>query len=208
MVELTTTTTVQCRSRQQALNFCDEIVGTDPAEKAILFDSAARFVPDGYILEIGADLGQSAIPMAIASKMNSLGKVISIDIDRGRPDNFWNRDGRTQSGGNRWKLFIENLVLAGVQDWVIPIGADSMEAWELLDVKLRMLYIDGNHDRPHTENDILRYSKMLKPGGFIFVHDYWEKETGTYEVVNKLIRDSNGFRNFYVVNILACAQKI
>ena len=208
MVKFIERADVECTSKEQALQHLEYLIGTDFKEKGVLFDAAMHGKGDGFILEIGADMGQSAIPMAIASKMAGREKVFSIDIDRGRPDNFFERNSQWQSGASRWKKFIQTLVLCGVEDWVIPIGCDSMDAWQFLNLQLRLLYVDGNHDRPHTDNDILKYSEKLISGGLIFVHDYHEEETGTYNSVNEHIRDSSAFWDFHVVGILACAKKV
>lgn len=65
----------------------------------------------------------------------------------------------------------------------------SMEAVEdFPDNVLDAVYIDANHDFQNTTNDIVEWSKKLKPGGILYGHDY-AKHKGpslihVYQVVN------------------------
>jgi len=190
------------------LDYLDNLMAIDREEKGLLFQAARDGKGDGYILEIGCDRGQSLCALGLGSKIADREKVFSIDIDRGRQDDYYHRDIRLTNGANRWKTVVENLEMCGLQNWVYLIGADSMEAYKFLDVSLRILYVDGNHDYPHTVSDIQNYSQFLIPGGSIFVHDYWDAEPETVRAVDECIRDSGNYREFHVTKMLAMAQKV
>ena len=218
-IEIPNITWYRTRNKKELFDHVISICAVNYEEKGFMFDIAKDGEGEGVILEIGADIGQSAIPLAMGSKMSNRDKVISIDHDKGGQDYFWERDKRLHSkrhGGRRWEIFIENLALCGVEDWVIPIGADSKEAWKYLDVDIRLLYIDGNHDYEHKTNDIINYGKMLVSKGWIFVHDYFASgidDAGgsaeeTQMAVNELIKDSNMYTDFDVIGTLAMAKKV
>lgn len=218
-IEIPNITWYKTNNKKELFEHLNFICSVNYEEKGFMFDIAKDGDGKGIILEIGADIGQSAIPLAMGSKLANRGKVISIDHDKGGQDYFWEREKRLDSkryGGRRWEIFIENLALCGVEDWVIPIGADSKEAWKYLDVDIRLLYIDGNHDYEHKTNDIINYGKMLVSKGWIFVHDYFasgvEDSGGSAEdtkmAVNELIKDSNMYTDFNVIGTLAMAKKV
>lgn len=59
----------------------------------------------------------------------------------------------------------------------------SMEAIEdFADNSLDFVYIDANHDFRYIAEDLVEWTKKVKPGGIVSGHDYFYTKTGTNDV--------------------------
>lgn len=71
----------------------------------------------------------------------------------------------------------------------------SMEAAkDALDNNLDFVFIDGNHEFEHCYEDIVEWTKKVKPGGIIAGHDYKVDPTrkyGVIEAVQKYTKENN-----------------
>lgn len=62
------------------------------------------------------------------------------------------------------------------------------------DNSLDFVFIDGNHEYEYVYEDIVEWTKKLKPGGIIAGHDYKEdadKKYGVIEAVNRYVEENN-----------------
>lgn len=58
-----------------------------------------------------------------------------------------------------------------------PIRKFSMDAVkDFKDKSIDYVYIDGNHDFQNVTNDIVEWSKKVRPGGIISGHDYTQRK--------------------------------
>ncbi len=75
------------------------------------------------------------------------------------------------------------------------IRKTSMEAVrDFEDNSLDFVFIDGNHEYSYVLEDIIEWTKKVKPGGFIYGHDYTEnkeRKYGIVEAVQKYTKDNN-----------------
>lgn len=63
----------------------------------------------------------------------------------------------------------------------IHIRETSDFAYELLKgVSLDFVYIDGNHHNPQVTKDINNYWNLVRPGGILCGHDYYDLDTDYY----------------------------
>lgn len=77
---------------------------------------------------------------------------------------------------------------------------DAVKKFE--DESLDAVYIDANHDFQNTTNDIVEWSKKLKPGGILYGHDYVKHKGPSlihvYQVVNAFT-DSYRIRPWFLL---------
>lgn len=122
----------------------------------ILYALALASVSDvNTILEIGAGVSTAVFVHALHDAGRSGPKVCSIDTDPAVPS-------------------LEATTLAdslGV-NWNV-VRSDSLKAaFELLPVRVDLLYIDGDHGGLHAIGDYRRYSPLVHAGGLIVYDDY------------------------------------
>lgn len=153
------------------------------------------------IIEVGSYTGQSAITMAkAAQKINLETKILCVDTWLGSPEH-WRNDKCNdlalfqyfENGTSvMYDQFIVNMILNGVDNIVVPIPNTSKNAFHILqwkNVKANLIYIDASHEKTEVCDDIILYSKLLEPGGFLFGDDYrsWKDvREGAHEASEKL----------------------
>lgn len=71
----------------------------------------------------------------------------------------------------------------------------SMEAVkDFKDNSLDFVFIDGNHEFKYVYEDIIQWTKKVKPGGIVYGHDYVEnvdRKYGVVEAVNRYVFENN-----------------
>ena len=108
---------------------------------------------NGEIVEIGTNVGKTAIALAYGQKVKNGKRIHSIDIYE-HP--------HIQS----------NLEKAGVTDYVDRIVLPSHKAAKHWDKPIELLWIDGDHSYRGVCADIRNWSDFVVPGGIIAFHDY------------------------------------
>lgn len=75
------------------------------------------------------------------------------------------------------------------------IRKTSMEAIKIFYPNtIDFVFIDGNHEYPFVYQDIVEWTKIVKPGGIVAGHDYKEdpnRKYGVIEAVNKYVEENN-----------------
>jgi len=68
---------------------------------------------------------------------------------------------------------------------------DAIKRFE--DNSLDFVYIDANHENPHVTEDIVEWSKKVKPGGIVSGHDYYNggKKFNVIEATHKYTKENN-----------------
>lgn len=150
--------------------------GKDP-----LFREMVEKVRPDTILEIGTFMGQSAITMAEACRDFGLKTtVVCVDPWTGNASHYripkMREELMIQYGFPRiYEQFLANVILAELQDMIVPVPLCSLEARELLaehGVESDLTYIDGSHQYPVVLADIRTAMVLRKPGtGVVFGHD-------------------------------------
>lgn len=78
---------------------------------------------------------------------------------------------------------------------VFLAGTTSMQTVKRFqDDSIDFVFIDGNHEYEHVYEDIVEWTKKVKPGGIVAGHDYVENESrkyGVIEAVNKYVEENN-----------------
>lgn len=133
------------------------------------------------IVEIGVWKGGSTLFMA--EHLRTLGLdavVIAVDTWLGSWDHWVNPALRAQLSfrngyPNFFYKFMNNVRALGLQNYVVPLPLDSLNANETLKhfgITPDVLHIDAGHDYRAVSTDIAVWWPMLRPGGFLVGDDY------------------------------------
>ena len=125
------------------------------------------------VLDIGTCFGTSACTMALAEC-----NVVTVDA---RPVNgtkgSWRKHGRPRDA----KTLME---LAGVNDRVAFVTADSVKYMRGTDRLFDFISIDGGHRMQHVYEEIILAQKCLKSNGLIFLDDVQVDLTGGFTPIH------------------------
>ncbi|MBV9755660.1 MAG: class I SAM-dependent methyltransferase [Alphaproteobacteria bacterium] len=134
------------------------------------------------VVELGVWKGASTIAMATRMKELALdAAVIAVDTWLGGWDHWlqdqWFDELAFEHGYPRlFHKFLSNVLDAGVQDYVVPLPLDSLNAWHVLkrlDIRVDAVHIDGGHDYETVVSDMHHWWQLLNPGGLLIGDDYF-----------------------------------
>lgn len=146
----------------------------------ILTKSAIRSDPI-IVVEIGVWKGASVVAMANAMKNLGIdGVVVAVDTWLGSSEHWtndeWFKDLSLDHGyPSLSRKFMNNVVSAGLSDYVLPLALDSLNARQVLatfGVEPDVIHLDGGHDYEVVLADIEAWWPCLKPGGIFIGDDY------------------------------------
>ena len=142
-------------------------------------------VPDhATIVEIGTHLGDTALIMANAAPW-----AIIYTIDTG---DRWVWEGRDIDDyesflWDRW----------GAEEIYFLRGDSRYVSWE---GDIDLLFIDGDHSYDAVMSDLIRWAPMVRPNGYMLLHDYIIGET---DKVYGALRDYNeAHQEWYIEEII------
>lgn len=143
--------------------------------------STIDLICPSLIVEIGVWKGGSVITMA--RKLASEGRdsaILAVDTWLGswqhweQPERL--RDLRFLHGyPHLYYTFLSNIINQNLQDFVVPLPADSSSAFHIITRKKiapDMVHIDAGHDYESVMGDLAKWYTALSPGGFIVCDDY------------------------------------
>ncbi len=133
------------------------------------------------VIEVGVWKGGSTLFMA--KHMRELGLdavVIAVDTWLGSWDHWRNdqhfRELCFDHGYPRlYEKFAANVVRHGLQDYVVPLPLDSVNARNVLGhfkVAADVVHIDAGHDYDAVTSDLTQWWQALRPGGLLIGDDY------------------------------------
>lgn len=133
------------------------------------------------VIEIGVWKGGSVATLAQHLKARGGdGVVIAIDTWLGSSEH-WLRDqwfdhlGAEFGRPTMQRQFMTNMVKAGLQDLVVPLPLDSLNAALVIagrDIKADVIHLDGAHDYASVLADLEAWWPLLQPGGILIGDDY------------------------------------
>lgn len=129
------------------------------AQAAVLWDAAGKVGQGGRAVEVGSHHGKSAI--VLAAGLPPGGTLVAVDP--------FPADWRYGSEGTE-QAFRENVAMAGVADRINLRVAPSDVVRVGWTGPVGLIYIDGKHDFWTVRRD-LRWSRLVEPEGWVFVHD-------------------------------------
>ena len=143
-------------------------------------------VQPGIVVEVGVWKGASVITLAKEIqrlKLNAV--VIAIDTWLGSSEHYlWEKfipDLDFEFGYPRlYHKFAANIVNESLQDFVVPLPLDSINAFQLLKkkgIRPDVLHIDAGHDYHSVMADLKAWWPQLTDGGVLVGDDYFSKPT-------------------------------
>lgn len=148
-----------------------------PDEGAALYQFALETGALGPCLELGSYCGKSTVYLGTAAR-DARTQVFAVDHHRGSeehqlgeeyhdPDLFDAAAQRLDS----LPALRHTLVSADLEPWVIPVVAASEQAGRFWTIPLGMVFIDGGHSLKAALADYRTWSRHIKSGGILAIHD-------------------------------------
>ncbi|XP_015870460.2 uncharacterized protein LOC107407666 [Ziziphus jujuba] len=149
--------------------------------RGAVFENLIRKVRPRTIIEVGSFLGASAIHMAQLTRQLGLEtQIICVDDFRGWPgflDSF--KDiGMVNGDVLLLQQFMQNVVYHNATESILPVPFTSGAVLEKLcewGIFGDLIEVDAGHDFHSAWVDIIRAHRILRPGGVLFGHDYFNK---------------------------------
>jgi len=145
---------------------------------------AMREAHPKIVVEVGVWKGASVVTMAKElQRLQQDAVVIAIDTWLGSSEHYlWEKfipDLDFAFGYPRlYHKFAANICNEGLQDYVVPLPLDSINAFQLLkakDIRPDVLHIDAGHDYLSVMADLKAWWPQLAPGGVLIGDDYFKK---------------------------------
>lgn len=148
----------------------------------------------GVIVEIGSFHGKSTINLARAGE-----PVYAVDPHKG---NF--SGGKTRS---TLAAFLKNIKEAHAEDVIHPIVKTSKQASAGWKLPIKMLFIDGLHDRAHAWEDYSLWAVHVGTGGIVAMHDAFCGWPGAGSVAMDRIVRSGEYKDIGVIGSIIYGVK-
>jgi FkbM family methyltransferase len=154
-----------------------------PGQEEFLFSKVCSLPDDAIIVEIGSFKGRSTVAMGLAC-IGTRRRLICIDTWE-----FENWEGRPENYPEEGTLPIwkHNIRHSGIETYVTPVRSYSHEAlkcWPELGGgrQIDFVFIDGSHEYAAVLRDFEMAIPLVKPGGWIALHDVIETWPGPLRV--------------------------
>ena len=135
-----------------------------------------RELKPALIVEVGVWKGASVLHMADELRHHG-GVILAVDTWLGSFEH-WVGDERLPLLDGRsalYDVFLRNVAAAGVQDHVVPLPLDSVNAamvCRMLDLRPDMVHLDAAHDERSVATDLGMWWSLLRDGGVMIIDDY------------------------------------
>jgi hypothetical protein len=135
-------------------------------------------------VEIGVWKGRSSINIAKTMKAQKLdGVLFCVDTWLGSSehwinDQYFKQLVHVDGYPTLYKQFIKNVMSCNVDDYIIPLPLDSINASVLirrLGLKADFIHLDAGHDFRSVTADLQEWWPLLKDGGELIGDDYYEE---------------------------------
>ena len=126
-----------------------------PHEAVFLYWLARSGPGEGAIVEIGSYRGRSTLCFATGVKGRRPTRIVAVD------PHVYGTEGDLR----------ENLAHFGMSEVVQLVVAPSVTAARAFKGPVRVVFVDGHHEKASVEADIDAWLPFLEPGGFLVLHD-------------------------------------
>jgi len=164
---------------------------------------------EGDVVEIGSWQGYSTSFLARAVLDSGNGRMFAIDHFRGNVGN----EGLFVVGkpdlSDLRQGFQENMRRLGLSDTVRVLAMPNRDAAELLRqeaVRIRFLFIDGDHSKEGVQRDVDLFFPFLMKGSIVVFDDCAPNAQGVIDVADGLLRDNYFERSFSYANTLVAVR--
>ncbi len=156
------------------------------------------------VVEIGSFAGASTSLIADVLQELGGGHIYAIDlfskapIASGHTADYWKGFSASPRGPEYWKTF--DRAMAPYTGWCDKIEGDSRDIpWNQ---PIDFLFIDGDHSEEGASADIAKYVPFVRPGGYIFLHDYLNVPEHNSMVKNAVDRLLLSDRTYSVLGVV------
>lgn len=168
------------RSEIEALT--TNLLGWCPLEKAITLAELVLTNDAQLVVEVGTFGGRSFFPMVQALKQKGTGHAYGVEPfsntiaveSTTSPENdaWWSNVDMAQVKGSFLGYMIQQN-LTGTASLIELASDDAYEAFTTRRFrgKLDLIHIDGSHSAEQAMRDVVKWSELLRPGGFFVVDD-------------------------------------
>jgi predicted O-methyltransferase YrrM len=175
-----------------------------------LHELARACSSDAPLLEIGSYCGKSGLFLGEGCHAAGRNPVFTVDHHRGSAEQQPGElcfdpglyDERTGSMTTLTAL-VANIRAAGLEDWVIPIVAESTVLGRLWPPDtLALLFIDGGHARADAFGDYHAWSGSVRPGGYLCIHDVFPDPRDGGPAPYELMREATSAGSWELVDMV------
>lgn len=158
---------------------------------------------DDYLIEIGTNIGQTAVLMAkVFQDMELDTKIISVDPFSFATDEIFNPKGN-------YTYYVTLTKQQQVNDICIPVTAYSQNISNIFKENVGVLLVDGSHQYEDVKKDLDYYSKLVKLNGYVFVDDYSASGyPGVYRAFEEWLVSHDNFELSYKDSYFVIAKKV
>ncbi len=159
-------------------DFLDSIKGfLDEREGRKIYDLALEAGRKAPLLEVGSYCGKSAMYLGSAAKKNST-VLYSIDHHRGSEEQqkgeaYFDPELYDEKNGciDTLPMFRKSLEKANLDNYVIPIVAESRYVSKEWGTSLGLVFVDGSHAFESAMSDYTCWRDHITKGGYLVFHD-------------------------------------
>jgi hypothetical protein len=149
------------------------------AEGIRLYELAAEASVTAPCLEIGSYCGKSTLYLGEGCRHAGSHPLFTVDHHRGSEEQqpgelYFDPElyDPACGGMNTLPRLVANLRRTGLEDWVIPIVAESARLGRFWSPeRLGLMFIDGGHSEADAFGDFHTWARFVIPGGYLCIHD-------------------------------------
>ena len=186
------------------------------AEGLALYEAAASLEVDGPLLEVGSYCGKSAVYLGAAAQQ-ARRVLFCVDHHRGSEENQpgWEHHDPAVVDPDLGMIdtlpfFRRTVRDADLEGTIVAVVGDSPTLASLWATPLAMVFIDGGHGAEPAHRDYEGWSRYVKPGGLLAIHDVFEDPADggrpPYEIWCRALSD--GFREQAAVGSLRVLRRV
>ncbi len=159
-----------------------------PNSGQFLYSLCYMQVLQGDVVEIGSWQGRSTSFLARAVENSKNGKFYAIDHFNGNVGKEKCYVVNNKDLSDLKENFISNINKIGLSNSVNLLDMPNEEAEVIIrDIKIRFLFIDGDHTEEGVEKDIALFFPKLMAGSIVVFDDFSEGFPGVIKAVDNLI---------------------
>ncbi|HEX5143968.1 MAG TPA: class I SAM-dependent methyltransferase [Mycobacterium sp.] len=196
----------------------EQVTGFLPADEGrALFDAACEYLEGGVGVEIGTYCGKSTVLLAAAAHRVD-GVVFTVDHHHGSEEHQvgWEYHDTTMVDPktglfDTLPTFRHTLDAIDLPDNVVAIVGRSPVVARGWGAPLNFLFIDGGHTDEAAQRDFEGWTKWLRPGGGLIIHDVFPNPDDGGQAPYRIYRralDSGAFQEVSVTGSLRVLQRV
>jgi len=165
-------------------------------DEPVSFRQDIELLRPSIIVDVGTWDGVTAIAMASLLRELSIdGTIIAIDTWLGSCDHWLETDcfddlRLFSPGQGLFSSFLRNVIDAGLENYVVPLSLDSINAAYVLKrtkIYPDIVYVDAGHDYAAVSAHLAQWWPLIKPGGVLIGGNY--RESSNWPSVKRAFDD-------------------